>query len=153
MATSIVDYKIVARPNNSLSPQKTVKLVALLALFSLTVAIAFGFAGAWMVFPFAGLELLALAYAFYFIHCHADDYESITIAGDRLAIEKHHYKKTSQVVFHRYWARVVLRETPSGEHRLWLRSHGKEVEVGHFMNNRQRLALARQLQMRTGAFH
>jgi len=153
MATSIVDYKIVARPNCSLSSQEMAKIVAILAFFSLAVAIAFGFAGAWMVFPFAGLELLALAYAFYFINCHADDYESITITGDRLAIEKQHYKTTSQVVLHRYWAKVVLRKTPSGEHRLWLRSHGKEVEVGHYMNDRQRLALAQQLQMRTGAFH
>ena len=153
MATSIVDYKIVARPNCSLSPQEMAKIVALLAFFSLSIAIAFSLAGAWMVFPFAGLELLALAYAFYFINSHADDYESITISGDRLAIEKHQHKSTSQVVFHRYWAQVVLRQTPSGEHRLWLRSHGKEVEVGHFMNNRQRLALAQQLQMRTGAFH
>ena len=153
MATSIVDYKVVARPNHSMSRKETFRVVAILAFFSLSIAIAFGFAGAWLVFPFAGLELLALAYAFYFIRCHADDYESITIAGDRLAIEKHDHNNTSQVVFHRYWARVVLRETPSGEHRLWLRSHGKEVEVGRFMNNRQRLALARQLRMRTGAFH
>jgi uncharacterized membrane protein len=128
-------------------------MVAILAFISLSIAIAFAFAGAWLIFPFAGLELLALAYAFYRIHSHADDYESITIAGDRLAIEKHHLKNTSQVVFHRYWARVVLKKMPGGDHRLWLRSHGKEVEVGRFMTNRQRLALARQLQMRTGAFH
>ena len=153
MATSIVDYKVVARPNHSMSRKETFRVVAILAFFSLSIAIAFGFAGAWLVFPFAGLELLALAYAFHFIHCHADDYESITISGDRLAIEKQHYKNTSQVVLNRYWARVILKETPSGEHRLWLRSHGKEIEVGRFMNNRQRLAVARQLQMRTGAFH
>lgn len=153
MATSIVDYKVVARPNHSMSRKETCRVVAILGFFSLSVAIAFGFAGAWMVFPFAGLELLALAYAFHFIHCHADDYESITISGDRLAIEKQDHKSTSQVVLNRYWAKVVLKETPGGEHRLWLRSHGKEIEVGRFMNNRQRLALARQLQMRTGAFH
>jgi uncharacterized membrane protein len=153
MATSIVDYKIVARPNCSLSPHEMLKIVAILAFFSLLVASAFWFAGAWMVFPFAGLELLALAYAFYFIHCHADDYESITITGDRLAIEQQHHKNIREVVFHRYWAQVVLRRTPGGEHRLWLRSHGREVEVGRFMTNRQRLVVARQLQMRTGAFH
>lgn len=153
MATSVVDYKIVARPNCSLSSSEMTRVVAILAIFSLSIAIAFGFAGAWLVFPFAGLELLALAYAFYLINCHAGDYESITIEGDRLAIEKHHRKNTSQVVFHRYWAQVVLRETSGGEHRLWLRSHGKEVEVGRYMNDRQRLALAQQLQMHTGAFH
>ncbi len=150
---SVVDYKIVARPNCSSSPSGVAKLIAVLAAFSLSIAIAFGFAGAWLVFPFAGLELLALAYAFYFVHRHVDDYESITIAGDRLAVEKQFHKKISQVVFHRYWARVILRRTPSGDHRLWLRSHGKEVEVGHFMSSRQRLALAQQLKMRIGAFH
>ena len=95
MATSIVDYKIVARPNCALSPREMAKIVAILALFSLSVAIAFGFAGAWLVFPFAGMELLALAYAFYIIRIHADDYESITIEGDRLAIEQHHHNNTS----------------------------------------------------------
>lgn len=153
MATSVVDYKIVVRPNCASSPHEMAKVVAALAIFSLSIAIAFGFAGAWLVFPFAGLELLALAYAFYFIHCHAEDYESITIEGDHLAIEQHHYKNTSQVVFHRYWAQVIVRKSPSGEHRLWLRSHGNEVEIGRFMNDRQRLDLAEQLQMHTGAFH
>lgn len=150
---SVVDYKIVARPNCSLTPSGRVGVVAILAIFSLTVAIGFGLAGAWMVFPFAGLELLALAYAFYYINCHAGDYESITIDGDRIAIEQHSYKKSNQVVFHRYWAQVLLREAPGGEQSLWLRSHGREVEVGRYMSNDQRLALAEQLQKRTGAIY
>jgi uncharacterized membrane protein len=153
MGASVVDYKVVARPNCSLSSKEMVRVVAVLAFFSLSVAIAFGIAGAWMVFPFAGLELLALAYAFYFVHCHAGDYESITIDGDDLVVEKHRYKNTSQVVFHRYWAQVILRGPPGGEQRLWLRSHGEEVEVGRFMNQDQRLALAQQLKRRTGAIY
>lgn len=153
MAASVVDYKVVARPNCSLPPGGMARVVAVLAFVSFSVAIAFGLTGAWMVFPFAGLELLAVAYAFYFIHCHAGDYESITIDGDQLAVEKRYYKNTSRIVFHRYWAQVVLRATANGEHRLWLRSHGEEVEVGRYLNNEQRLALARQLQGRTGAIH
>jgi uncharacterized membrane protein len=95
--------------------------------------------------------LVAVAYAFYYINCHAADYESITIEGDQLAVEKRDYKNTSQIVFHRYWARVLLRDLPSGDQSLLLRSHGKEVEFGrHFMNNDQRLALAQQLKRRVG---
>jgi uncharacterized membrane protein len=148
---SVQDAQIVARPNKSLSATGMIKVVAIIASISLIIAIGFGLLGAWLVLPFAGLEVLALAYAFYYINCHASDYESITIDGDRLAVEKRSYKKTSQVVFNRYWARVLLRELPSGDQSLLLRSHGKEVEFGrHFLNNEQRLALAQQLKARVG---
>jgi len=151
VASSVVDYRIIARPNCSLSPKGRIGVVALIASFSLAVAIGFSLIGAWLVLPFAGLELVAVAYAFYYINCHAADYESITIEGDQLAVEKRDYKNTSQIVFHRYWARVLLRQLPSGDQSLLLRSHGKEVEFGrHFMNNDQRLALAQQLKRRVG---
>jgi uncharacterized membrane protein len=151
VASSVVDYRIIARPNCSLSPKGRIGVVALIASFSLAVAIGFSLIGAWLVLPFAGLELVAVAYAFYYINCHAADYESITIEGDQLAVEKRYYKNTSQIVFHRYWARVLLRDLPSGDQSLLLRSHGKEVEFGrHFMNNDQRLALAQQLKRRVG---
>jgi uncharacterized membrane protein len=151
VASSVVDYRIIARPNCSLSPKGRIGVVALIASFSLAVAIGFSLIGAWLVLPFAGLELVAVAYAFYYINCHAADYESITIEGDQLAVEKRDYKNTSQIVFHRYWARVLLRDLPSGDQSLLLRSHGKEVEFGrHFMNNDQRLALAQQLKRRVG---
>ena len=153
MAASGVDYKVTARPNCSLPAAGKVKLLAWIATPPLIISIAFGLAGAWMVFPFAGLELLAVAYAFYVIHCHAGDYESITIEGDRLAVEKRDLDHVSQAEFQRYWVHVVLRMTPGGEQRVWLRSHGREVEVGRYMNNEQRLALAQQLQQRTGEFY
>lgn len=150
MAASVVDYKFIARPNCSLSSKGMATVVIVLACLSLTVALAFALAGAWLVFPFAGLEIAAVAYAFYVNHCHAEDYESITIEGDQLAIEKHYHRSTTRAVFHRYWARIFLRKDPGGNQRLWLRSHGKEVEVGRFMNSEQCLALAQQLQQRTG---
>lgn len=151
MAASSLVYKHVARPNRSLSLRGMIVAFACLAVLPLAVAFACSLAGAWMVLPFAGLELLGVAYAFYLIHRHAEDYESITITGDRLAIEQRIHDKISQVAFHRCWAQVVLREGPGGERRLWLRSHGKAVEIGRHINNEQRQQLARQLQQRTGA--
>ena len=51
------------------------------------------------------------------------------------------------VRFHPYWVRAELRP---GRHfgwasRLLLRSHGREVEVGKFLNEAERAVLARQL--------
>jgi uncharacterized membrane protein len=150
MATSVVAYKVTARPNSSLTQRETAVVVALIGLFSLSVAIGFSLAGAWLVLPFAGLEVLTVAGAFYYVTCHAGDYESITIEGDHLVVEKRSYNETSQKVFHRYWARVELFETPTGDQRLRLRSHGTEIEFGRFLNNEQQIALAQQLKRRVG---
>ena len=146
-----VEFCVTARPNCSLTPSQKIWVFASIASFSLLVAVGFTLAGAWLVFPFAGLELIVLGLAFYLIHCHSADYESLTIEGDDLAVEQRSSKNVSRVVFHRYWARVVLREAAGGEQRLWLRSHGKEVEFGRFMDNETRLMLARQLKQRVGA--
>jgi uncharacterized membrane protein len=150
LTTQGADYSITVKPNCSLSPRQKIWVFLAVAIFPICVSTVFALLGAWLVLPFAGLELLALAFAFYLVHCHSGDYENITIAGGNLAIERREYKNTSRVVFQCYWARVILRDGPGGEQRLWLRSHGKEVEFGRNMSNDARLILAGQLKRRTG---
>jgi uncharacterized membrane protein len=145
------DFEIIARPNSSLTAKGRVYAVMIIAAFSLAVAIAFSLIGAWFVLPFAGLELVAVGYAFYYIHCHSQDYESIVIVGDQISVEKKSYKAVSKMVFNRYWAKVLLRITPSGDQMLLLRSHGKEIDFGRcYMTNDQRLDLAKQLKELVG---
>lgn len=127
-------------------------VVAITASFSLLIGCGFSLAGAWPVLPFAGLEVLTIAWAFHHIHRHAGDYESLTIEGDSLAIEKHDCNHDSRTVFNRYWAQILLRQQPSGGHALLVRSHGREVEFGRrFLSDDQRLLLAGQLKKRVGA--
>lgn len=147
---SVVDYKTVARPNCSLTPRGRVRAVLFLAALPLAVALGFALAGAWLVFPFAGLELLALAYAFYLVNRHAGDYESITIDQNQVVVEQCCGGSVIQTVFQRYWVHVVSSRALGGEQRLWLRSHGKQVEVGRYISGEQRQNLASQLRKRVG---
>ncbi len=145
------DFEIIARPNSSLTAKGRVYAVMIMAAISLVVALGFSLIGAWFVLPFAGLELVGVGYAFYYIHCHSQDYESIVILGDQISVEKKSYKAVSRMVFNRYWAKVLLRNAPSGDQMLSLRSHGKEIEFGRcYMTNDQRLELAKQLKERVG---
>ncbi|MDI1298117.1 DUF2244 domain-containing protein [Methylotenera sp.] len=154
MAITDLGYKIIARHNNSLAPKAGVKL--LLALAGIVLIVGFGFAriGAWLVLPFAGLEILAFAYAFHYIYLHSGDFESITIEKDNVVVEKRDYKEVTTTVFQRHWAQVSLREVASvggviGKRGLFIRSHGKEIEFGkHFMNDEQRTLLARELKQK-----
>jgi len=145
------DFEMVARPNSSLTAKGRVYAVVIIAAISFAVAIGFSLIGAWVVLPFAGIELLAMGYAFYYIHCHSQDYESIVIEGDQISVEKKSYKAVSKMVFNRYWVKVLLRLTPNGDQMLSLRSHGKEIDFGRsYMTNDQRLELAKQLKERVG---
>jgi uncharacterized membrane protein len=130
-----------------------VRLFLLLAMMPLLVAIGFTLLGLWMVFPFVGLELLGLGYAFYTIDRHAGDFESISIVDDRLVVEKHNMQQTRQFVLNTYWAKLVLSYMPNGNLQLYLRSQGKDLEIGNFMNNEQRCALAEQLKTRISTVH
>ncbi len=154
MAVFDLGYKIIARQNNSLSLDGGIKLLA--TMFIVTLLIAFGFAqiGAWMVLPFAGLELMAFAGAFYYVYLHANDFESIAIEEDKVIVEKRCYKKSSITVFQRYWIQVNVRGVVNskgvvGKSALFIGSHGKEIEFGkHLIDDEQRVALARELKQK-----
>jgi uncharacterized membrane protein len=145
METSVTDYQIISKPNNSLTSSQRIKLFGLLTVIPLLAAMGFALAGMWLILPFFGLEFLALGYAFYNIDCHAEDYESISLEDDRLVIERHIRNNTNQVVLNPYWVQLMAYDYSMGELHLSLRSHGKEVEIGHYMNNEQRMELAAQL--------
>jgi uncharacterized membrane protein len=154
MAVANLGDKIIARPNNSLSVDDSVKLLAALAGIALVVALGFFHIGAWLVLPFAGLEIMAFAYAFHTVYLHADDFESITIEGDRVVVEKRNVKEITTTVFQRYWAQVNVRDVAmikgsNGKCGLFISSHGNEVEFGrNFINDEQRSQLARDLRQK-----
>lgn len=151
MAISNLGNQIILKPNNSISPEAGVRVVVALAVMIFLVAFGFTRIGAWLVLPFAGLELLAIAYAFYFMHLHSADFESITISDDVVVVEKKDDKKISTTVFQRYWAQVNVRKVVGGAdvNGLFINSHGNEVEFGKkYINDEQRVLLAREIKQK-----
>ena len=116
------------------------------------IAVGFALAGAWLILPFAGLEMIALGWALYYISCHSSDYECIEICGGSITVETRDHKKVHKIEFQRYWVQVlVIPASSQGRCRVWVHASGKEVEVGRFVTDDERLAIARQLKMQTGA--
>ncbi|PKO45868.1 MAG: DUF2244 domain-containing protein [Betaproteobacteria bacterium HGW-Betaproteobacteria-22] len=137
---------LVAKPSNSLSPIGYVWLFMSIAAINATAAVGFALAGAWLVLPFAGLELLAFGSALVITYLHHDDYESIAITDDVVVIQKHSYKNFEKFTFQRYWAKVTLRQALDGANAIFIGSHGKEVEFGsRFIIKEERAIIAEQL--------
>lgn len=148
MAVSFTDNQIVVRRNNAIAPLANVKLLIVMAVLALIVALSFVQIGAWLVLPFAGLELSAFAVAFHFLTLHANDFESITIVDETVIVEKYALKKSTKAVFQLYWAQVNLRKKANGMNALFVGSHGKEVEFGRgFINDEQRSTLVKEIRL------
>ena len=146
-------YRVTFKPNCSLTTESKRQVVLLLTVIPCCIAIGFAMLGAWLVLPFVGLEIFALGFAFYYVNSHESDYESISIDGNRLVVERGSRQYVSQYELNPYWVTVQRRELPNGELQLNLLSHGKSIEVGRYLTRKQREVLADQLQKRTGAFN
>jgi uncharacterized membrane protein len=71
---------LLLKRNCSISPGGMLRVFGLLALASLGIAMGFALAGAWLILPFAGLEVLALGAAFLVHARHATDFERIEVS-------------------------------------------------------------------------
>jgi uncharacterized membrane protein len=155
-------FSLTVKRKCSISPQALAVLLALTACFAFAIGIAFALYGAWPILPFAGLEIAALAAAFYLNGRHAADYERIALEAGLLVVEVRDGERVTTHRFNPQWVRLETSETRR-DARLALRSQGKELEIGRHLDapGRERLAqevrgrLARartaRLQLQTGS--
>ena len=136
-------FSLVASRNNSLSSRGRWLVWSALFTVSAGIAVAFAVLGAWPILPCAGLEMLGLGLAFLHVERHAGDYDRIAIHGDRVRVESCEGGRRRQHEFNRCWALLVLE--PGGG-RLALRSHGREIDIGRFVDVPRRLAMAQALE-------
>lgn len=141
------DCCVVIRPNCSLSWQRTVAVYCGMCGVSLTIALGFAILGFWMILPFAGLEMIALAAGFYYCAVRADTREVIRIQGETVTVQKGRHCPKDSTQFQRVWTRVVLAQPQQRRHpaRLLICSHGRALEVGQCLNEQERSQLAADL--------
>jgi uncharacterized membrane protein len=78
--------------------------------------------------------------------------QTITVTEERVAVETRRREQREQVVFPRHWAQVRLRRADTHLHpsRLTIESHGRSYEVGSFLTEEERRALAGRLMRSVG---
>lgn len=138
--------RVLIRPNRSLSPRGMVVLFAGMAAFAMALGIGFSLVGAWLVLPFAGLEVAVVGAALYWLYRHADDHELIIMDNDHVTVIQYRGGRERSDVFQRYWAKVTLercgRWYPS---RLKLGSHGHFIMIGADIGEDERQTLSARL--------
>ena len=131
-------------PNRSLGPAARRWVLAGIAATILVIAGAAMAIGAWLVMPFAGLEIALLALAFHIVGVHDGDFERLEIGDSEISVEARDADRVTRFVGHRPWARVVCRER-GARCTLGLAYAGRMVPLGRLLSDEGRRRLADEL--------
>ena len=123
-------------PNRSLSWEGNVIFFGLIAVVTLIVAVGWSLAGAWMILPFAGLELAVVGYGLYYTSRECHRQEVFVLTADSVRLEKGIDRKESEWTMPRHWVRVIMEMPRHGfaSPKLMLAYHDTRVSLGEFLN-------------------
>ena len=127
---------IVARPNQSASWRANLYTLLALCVPSLGAAIAFAAMGAWPILPFAGLEMLALGSALYYVNWKLQYRHVITFSDDSVRIDKGHYypRQSWHLTRKGVGLSITPEQHPWDSPELAVHDRDQQVGIGEFLN-------------------
>ncbi len=144
--------RLLLTPNRSLTTRQAYLVYAAISTLVLLVGTICLLLGLPLVLPFSGLEALGLGAGMYTALRLTRREQLVEVAGDIVKVAKRAAGGADAGVFEfqRAWARVVLEQDSSGWYpsKLKLRSHGREIEIGEFLVEEERVALGELLSSR-----
>lgn len=141
------EFRAVIRRNSSMTPRSMAVVVICFAVLAVTIGLSFFTLGYWLILPFAGLEVLAVAVAMACTARGATDYELITVKDEKVTITQRVGKRTFTHDFHRYWTKIRREPGVNRLHptRLMIGSHGRFVAIGSVLTEEVKEKLARKI--------
>jgi uncharacterized membrane protein len=131
------------RRNCMLTPTQLASLMAMAGLLSLSVALAWGFAGVWWVLPFALIEIAGLSIAFFVYSRHAADLDRVVVGEENIVVEMVDGPNRSRFEGAKESARIAYSQGKKS--LIQIRLGSRDWSVGRFVPESQREALAKEI--------
>lgn len=116
---------------------RQIRMAVLGAVAALAVSFAlflWWFAGVWMILPFAGLEIVCVAVAFWWLELAANDCDCVEVTETRVKVVRCRRQTSQQFEFNRGWLSTELkRDRMGGLHGVRLLQSGRCVELLEFL--------------------
>src|SRR5213075_2760519 len=136
-------FSVTLKRNCSISPASLACVFAALAIAVLAIGAGFALLGAWLILPFAGLEVLLLAGAFLLQARHATDYERIALERGRLKVEVADGRRLARYELDARRVRVEVEGS-----RIMLRDARETLELGRYLDEPSRAMFGAELKKR-----
>ncbi|GGX72334.1 DUF2244 domain-containing protein [Saccharospirillum salsuginis] len=135
-------------PNRSLSWRGNLRILYSLCGLSALIVTGMILAGAWVVLPFVGLELGALAVGLYYTALCCRQQEVVSLDGDTLTIEKGIYRRQTRWQWPRRYTRAWLEvpRHPWTPPAVYLGHRDEEVPLAPFLNHQDTAELVQALE-------
>ena len=128
------NYLITLSPNSSLTGVYRIIFLASISFICVGIATVFYFFGAYLILPFAGIEIAILLIAFYLSFKWSSRKELIYISQEVVKIEKGIHKAEYLWEEFRTFTSFQIEKDANKSLRLSFRSKGDDVIVGDFLN-------------------
>jgi uncharacterized membrane protein len=141
-------YRILLRPNQSTDWKSSLIFILIIAFTCLTIGIGFAFAGATMILPFAGLEVIFVGICVYLVMKKTYKQEVITLTKETLKIEKGAGSIDQVWEYFRMWSYVSVErpDHPWYPAHIVVTSKGERVPVGDFLTEDEKEDLVSNLE-------
>ena len=141
-------YRILLRPNQSTDWKTSIIFISIIAITCLAIGIGFAFAGATMILPFAGLEVIFVGVCVYLVMKKTYKQEVITLTQETLKIEKGGGKIDQVWEYFRMWSFVSVErpQHPWYPAHIVVTSKGERVPIGDFLNEDEKEELVSNLE-------
>jgi uncharacterized membrane protein len=138
---------IMVMPNRAMPWQHIMMIYLLVSGVTISIAFSFFTQGLTLILPFAGLELLALGVVLYISAWRSNIKEVVNVTEEKIRIEIGRDVPEKIYELDKAWANIVLERSWNNWYpsRLLLRSHGRQLEIGKFLNEQERQCLAIEL--------
>ena len=140
-------FSVLLTPHRSLNRTGFVLVMTFLSVVSFATCVAFLMMGAWPVFGFLGLDVLAIYIAFKINFGRARAREEITVTPSELRLRRvSHRGHVVEWVLNPLWVRLdeVVHEE-FGTERIYLISRGRRVSIGSFLGAEEKASFAKAL--------
>lgn len=127
---------LVAIPNKSASWRFNKYLILSLLFISALISISFAMLGAWVILPFAGLEIAALSTALYWVCWKLNYRQVISVDEETIRIEKGHYYPVQTFEIPRGGSMLMVAKTKHkwDSPNVHVKSGAEEIVLGEFLN-------------------
>jgi len=140
-------FSALLTPHRSLNRTGFLLLMGFITVVSFISGIVFLSMGAWPVFGFFGLDVLAIYWAFRVNFHRATAYEEIAVTPSSLHVRRvTHLGAVSEWTFNPLWVRLDVQQSDEfGVERLALVSRGRSLGIATFLGPDEKLSFSKAL--------
>jgi uncharacterized membrane protein len=140
-------FSAMLTPHRSLNRTGFLVLMAFLSVVSFAAGVVFLMLGAWPVFGFFGLDVLAVYLAFKINFRRARAREEILVTASELRLRRvNHRGRTVEWVLNPLWVQLdQVEHKEFGIEKLYLVSRGRSVSIGSFLGPDEKASFAKAL--------